>query len=500
MNLTSSQRIQYGIAGALTLLMFVLFFPVMWQKWFESDSYYSHGPLIPLVSAYLIWRMRDQLAKLEVLPCWWGLPLLVFGVALRVFAAYEGVNFLSGFSLVIVLVGLALFLLGRRVAFKLLFPLLFLLAMIPLSQLTITKISYELKTFAAEIASRVLPAIGVSVHRAGSEIEWVVANAAAVIPGRDSLIVDDVCSGLRSMIALLAFGAVFAYISPCSLRKRLELFAASIPCSVLANMMRIVVITLIAYFWGSKTATVHKYIPNPFGGEGFTIHDATGILIFIVAFIGFFTYEKLLNRPRFRLPKAAGARAWVLDSNGKLVTLAGNQLECLIRSGMIGPNDQVRQAGSAQWQNAASIPQFALSPRSRKLRVQRLGTEATFEQCIEMARSGELHKDDLLSFTDGTAMTRASHFAFLRPYWPAGSARIAGYAALYGLLPIVLFFIVQLSSGLGSLAEGKPGVLLVTIVLWFVVRTAMLGAGTLLHLGAAPERALPAPPAAQPVS
>ena len=499
MNLTSSQRIQYGIAGALTVLMFLLFFPIMWQKWFESDSYYSHGPLIPMVSAYLIWRMRDQLAKLEVKPCWWGLPLLVFGVAMRVFAAYEGVNFLSGFSLVIMLVGLALFLLGRAITRKLLFPLLFLVAMIPLSQLTITKISYELKTFAAEIASRVLPLTGVSVYRAGSEIEWVVANSTAVIPGRDSLIIDDVCSGLRSMIALLAFGAVFAYISPCSLRKRLELFAASIPCSVLANMARIVVITLIAYIWGSRSATVNQYIPNPFGKEGFTIHDATGILIFVVAFVGFFTYEKLLNRPRFRLPKPFGARKWMLDIDGRLMNLTDNQLECLIRSGTVSPDDQIRAADSPHWQNAATMPQFSLSPRTRKLRLQRLGTEITFQQCIELTRSGQLHKDDLLSFADGAALTQASHLDFLRPHWPAGPARIVSYIALYALLPAALFFVVRSSADLGSLAEGKPGVLLVTIVLWFVVRIVMLGIGALLHLGQAPERALPpAPAAAQP--
>ena len=487
MHLTSTQRIHYGIISAFTILMFVMFFPVMWQKWFESDSYYSHGPLIPIVSAYLIYRMRDQLAELEPKPEWMGLPVLLFGVFMRVFSAFMAVNFLSGFSLVAVLLGLSLLLLGRRITWKLVFPIIFLVTMIPLSQITITKVSYELKTFAAEMAARILPHIGIAVHKAGSMIEWIMPNTSIIDPQTDKLIIDDVCSGLRSMIALLAFGAVFAYISPGGTRKRLELFAASIPCSVIANMTRIVIITIIAYLWGSRVATVNEYIPNPFASagadgikHGYTIHDATGILIFVVAFIGFFTYEKLLNRPPFRLPKALGPKKWVLDAGGRLVSLAENQLECIIRSGHVTAGQQIRPKDSPHWQKAGSLPQFAASPRNRRLKVQRLGREVIFDECAEMVKRAEIHKDDMLSFADGGAMMRAGNLNFLQACWPADAFRKAWFAGLYVVLPVALLLLVRTDPGLGSLADGKPGAVLVTIVLWFGVRTVLLAAGALL--------------------
>ena len=486
MHLTSTQRVHYGVISVLTILMFVMFFPVMWRKWFESDSYYSHGPLIPIVSAYLIYRMRDQLAALEPEPEWIGLPVLLFGVFMRVFAAFMAVNFLTGFSLVIVLAGLSLLLLGRKITWKLLFPIIFLVTMIPLSQISITKISYELKTFAAEIAARILPHVGIPVHKAGSMIEWIMPNTSIVDPRTDRLIIDDVCSGLRSMIALLAFGAVFAYISPGGTRKRLELFAASIPCSVIANMTRIVIITLIAYLWGSQVATTNEYIPNPFASagpdgikHGYTIHDATGILIFVVAFIGFFTYEKLLNRPPFRLPRPHGPKKWILDAGGRLVALAENQLECIIRSGHLAAGQQIRPKDSPHWQKVESLPQFAASPRNRRLRSER-GREFSFDECVELVQSGGIRKHDMLSFADGRAMMRAGNLDFLRPWWPVDAKGIAWLAALYALLPAALFLLVRTDPGLGSLAEGKPGAVLITIVLWFAVRTITLAAAALL--------------------
>ncbi|HUW32739.1 MAG TPA: exosortase/archaeosortase family protein [Planctomycetota bacterium] len=489
MHLTSTQRIHYGIIGVLTILMFVMFFPVMWKKWFESDSYYSHGLLIPIVSAYLIYRMRDQLAELEPQQEWIGLPVLLFGVFMRVFSAFMEVNFLAGFSLVIVLGGLSLLLLGRKITWKLLFPILFLVSMIPLSQISITKISYELKTFAAEMAARILPHIGVPVDKLGSELSWIKPTSSLVNPVTDRLVIDDVCSGLRSMIALLAFGAVFAYISPTGPRRRLELFAASIPCSVIANMTRIVIITLVAYLWGSQAATVNEYIPNPFASadadgikHGFTIHDATGILIFVVAFIGFFTYEKLLNRPPFRLPRPRGPRKWIHDVAGRLVRLTENQLECIVRSGHLAPDHQLRPEGSPHWQKASTLPQFAASPRNRRLKCQRLGREFSFDECIRMVKTGEIRKHDLLSFAESGVMMRASSIDFIRSFWPADAARVAWFVVLYAALPIALFLLVRSDPGLGSLAEGKPGAVLVTVVLWFAVRTVMLASyAFLLH-------------------
>ena len=487
---TTRERLPYAMMVGLLVVMFWKAASIMWGKWFEESSYFSHGPLIPLVSLFLIWRMRETLATMSPEPSRLGLAALLVGLFVRLFAAFTAVNFITGFSVVMVLVGLVLYLCGKKITWKLLFPLLFLVWMVPLPDVTIIRISFELKTFASEIAARVLPYIGITVARAGSKISFLRPATNNV----DSLIIDDVCSGLRSMIALLAFGSVFAYITPCNLRRKLELFAASIPCSVIANMTRIVLITVVAYFWGSKVATKSPCIPNPFG-EAFTIHDATGILIFVVAFIGFFTYEKLLNRLPFRLPRAKGPKKWSYEHSGGIIALADNQLECLMKSGHIAADDSIRPKDSPHWRKAAGLDQFSASPRSNKLEIEgsdrRAAREVTFEECIKMARRGELGKDDFLGYAAGKVRMRAENLDFLRPHWPPSLARKLSYVALYAVLPVVLFFVVQQDQGLGSLAQGKPGTVLVTIAVWFGVRTLLLLGDILVRLVRPVEKPMP---------
>lgn len=488
MNSVKDQRVNYAIMACLLVVMFWKFAGVISGKWFANNSYYSHGPLIPLVSFFFIWRMRESLAKLPIESSRLGLPLLLLGVLVRIFGAYTRVNFVTGFSLVIILVGMALYLFGKEISWKVLFPLLFLAWMIPLPDVTIIRISFELKTFATEIATRLLPRLGVTVIRQGSELLFWNPNTPS---NEHRLIIEDVCSGLRSMIALLAFGSIFAYITRANMRHRLELFAASIPCSIIANMMRIIVITIIGYYWGSRFATIRKIIPNPFG-ENFTIHDVTGILIFVVAFIGFFTYEKLLNQLPFRLPKATRPKKWIYDYHSRPIALADNQLECLIKAGHVAADDAIRAKDSAHWQKAGDLAQFSGSPRNNKLKIEGSDRELTFDECVAMAKSGELGKDNFLSYASGGARMRAGNLDVLRPHWKLAPAHIVLNVLLYVALPVLLFLVVQTDEGLGSLARGKPGTLLVTIVLWFGVRSLLLLAGIILRLLRPAEKPMPA--------
>jgi len=488
MNATTRERIPYAIIAGLLVVMFWKAAGVMWGKWFEESSYYSHGPLIPLVGLFLIWRLRDGLAQIPVGSSRLGLAILLLALFVRLFGAYTRVNFVTGFSVVMVLVGLVLYLFGKKITLKLLFPLLFFAWMVPLPDVTIIRISYELKTFASEIATRVMPYIGVTVVKAGSTLYFMGPNDVS-----DKLIIDDVCSGLRSMIALLAFGSVFAYITRSGLRHRLELFAASIPCSVIANMTRIVIITLVAHFWGSSTATGKGLIPNPFG-EAFTIHDATGVLIFVVAFIGFFTYEKLLNPSAFRLPPAQGPKKWLYEHRGQAIALSDSQLDCLIRAGHVAADDKVRPNNSPNWQKAGGLVQFAASPRNNGLVIEDSGDQVTFEECATMARNGRLSKDSFLGYRNGTLKMRAGNLDFLRPYWAASPAKKLSYLALYVLLPVVLFFVVSRDPDLGSLARGKPGAALVTITVWFAIRSVLLIGAIGVRLMRPAEKPMPSIP------
>ena len=97
-----------------------------------------------------------------------------------------------------------------------------------------------------------------------------------------SLMVEDPCSGIRSLIALIALGALMAYFSNLSRPKRVIIFAASIPIAVATNVVRIASLTLIGEIYGEQYATG-------------MVHDTMGIFVFVLAFLGLSAVANLLE-------------------------------------------------------------------------------------------------------------------------------------------------------------------------------------------------------------
>jgi exosortase len=96
------------------------------------------------------------------------------------------------------------------------------------------------------------------------------------------VVVDDVCSGLRSLISLTALGSLFAYMMKGPLYKRVLLFLSTIPIAIVTNVCRVFILASVSEIWGSE------YI------EGF-VHDASGYSIFILAFILLYAVKKLIE-------------------------------------------------------------------------------------------------------------------------------------------------------------------------------------------------------------
>jgi len=282
----------------IALLMCGAFFHVALDfkaKWSLKDGYYSHGYLIPPISIYLLYRMREELSKLSPRPWNGGLAILIFGCLMRIVGAFSRINVLSGVSLIVVLLGLVLYLWGRKVTWKVLFPLLFLVAMVPAPTQFVNKVSFRMKMLAGSNSKRILNWFNYGIVQEGSKMMFERSDGEV-----DELVVGSVCSGLRSLIALIAFGALFAYVTEVTLWKRLALFAVSIPAAFIANLARILLITLIALHWNSAVAVRINYLEKlglgSLTGEWGTMHDMTGIIVYIIAFVVLFSFEKLLAK------------------------------------------------------------------------------------------------------------------------------------------------------------------------------------------------------------
>jgi len=249
------------------------------ERFLATDSYYSHGFLVPLVSAYLIWRKRKRLKELlPAQPCKSGLVLLAGGLLLHLISTVLKINFGSYFSLLIVLVGLALYLFGKTITRELLFPLAFLIFMLPLPSVIIIAVSFKMKLIAAQLASLAVNLMGIPTTRGGSTI---------YLPG-SFLLVGDPCSGLRSLISLLALGALFTQFISGGLSRKITLFLSSIPLALISNVLRIILLLLVTHIYGKKVAL------------GF-FHDFSGMLVFVFAFIGLAIVMRLLKCQIIRL-------------------------------------------------------------------------------------------------------------------------------------------------------------------------------------------------------
>ncbi len=260
------------LLGVLFILAYVPTFNWMWNRWFSRDSYYTHGILIPFVSAYLIWQKREQLQLHVRKSSSWGMALIVLGILLQFFSGLFRIYFSSGFSMLIVLWGMVLYLYGPKIFREVFFPLAFLFFMIPLPEALIVKISFNLKLFAAHIATKMLNQFGIAAHQQGSVIQMRYTQ----------VIVDDVCSGLRSLISLTALGSLFAYWLQGNYFKKAVLLLSTIPIAVITNVCRIIVLSIISEVWGHKAASG-------------LVHDATGLLVFAFGFIFLFGVSRVLE-------------------------------------------------------------------------------------------------------------------------------------------------------------------------------------------------------------
>jgi exosortase len=256
----------------LTIIAYIPTFIWMYDRWVAHDTYYSHGFLVPLICLFLVWLKRESLSKIEVKPANLGWLFFLSGIIAHALSALLRVYFTSGFSLIVVLIGLVLLFLGKKFLKQILFPIFFLLFMIPAPLIAIANISFRLKIFASQVSTKIINMLGVPAIREGSIIKTM----------HSQMVVEDPCSGIRSLIALIALGCLMAYFSNISKTKKVIVFLCSIPIAVASNVIRIVALSLASEMYGSKFAM------------GW-FHDTMGILVFVFAFFGLSLVAKLLE-------------------------------------------------------------------------------------------------------------------------------------------------------------------------------------------------------------
>ena len=219
---------------------------------------YSHGIIIPILSAVLIWRDREELRRLPFTGSWLGLGLIALGLALRFVGELTTMQTIEHYAFLLVIYGLVLALTGPVIFRRLWMPLLILVFAIPLPSFFNNALSLQLQLLSSALGVWVIRAAGISVLLEGNVIDL----------GSYQLEVAEACSGLRYLLPLMTLAFIVAYVFRGPMWKRIAIFLSSIPITVLMNSLRIGFIGLTVERWGLGMA------------EG-ALHDFEGWIVFI---------------------------------------------------------------------------------------------------------------------------------------------------------------------------------------------------------------------------
>ncbi|MBM3859310.1 MAG: exosortase/archaeosortase family protein [Verrucomicrobia bacterium] len=236
---------------------------------------YAHGYVVPIIAAGLfVWLWRRQLAGEALNSAASGLAVIVVA-AVVYWVGVRGANpRLVASSLVVLIFGLILYAGGWRWARVLWFPCAFLVFMIPLNFLE-PYVSFPLRIFVAHISTGVLQLMGLDVYQNGTGI---LSRAGRFAP----LDVADPCSGIRSLVALMALTSLYGYVTMDRGWKKWVLFGSSIPLAVLGNVARITTVALVAQGFGSDWAMK-------------IYHDYSGYIVFSLAILSMVVLGVMLN-------------------------------------------------------------------------------------------------------------------------------------------------------------------------------------------------------------
>ena len=268
-----NEKLNAVIVVLLLLVLYARSFAKLCADWL-SDPNYSHGFLVRLVFIWLVWQKKNRLLKMPVEPTPAGLLLVAIAALQLLLGTLAAEFFIAHTSLLLMCAGVVLYLLGKQALRELMFPIVWLLFMIPLPTILLRPVIFQLQLLASVVASGTLDLFSVTNLRTGNVI---------YLPNFTIGIVE-ACSGIRSLISLIALSVLFGTIYQLRAVHRLTAVLLSIPIALAFNAARIIGTGLIGNFGKPELA------------EGF-FHMFSGGAIFVSATLAMFLLLRLITEP-----------------------------------------------------------------------------------------------------------------------------------------------------------------------------------------------------------
>lgn len=229
--------------------------------WGNQDQ--AHGPIVLAVVLYLFWQKRNLLLANTASQTWpvLGGVSLAFGLLCYVVGRSQDILLLDVGSQIFVISGILLITRGASVLKAMWFPLFFIFFMIPLPGVLLDAVTMPMKMAVSYVAEHILFWVGYPIARTGVILQI----------GQYQLLVADACAGMHTLISLEALGLLYLnLVKHDSLFRNITLAILIVPISFTANVIRVIVLTLVTYYFGDAA------------GQGF-VHGFAGMVLFVVA-------------------------------------------------------------------------------------------------------------------------------------------------------------------------------------------------------------------------
>ncbi len=246
-------------AGLVLLAVYAPTVSWLFSRWTLSVWHHAHGLLIPPVVAYVCWQALKDFDGPPVAPSPLGWLLVVPALALHVLDTALHTQLLSAASLVLLLPGLSLLVLGVPRTLTIAFPLAFLAFMLPIPLAATERMHLALRHVAADASTWLVPLLGIPAYVEGTTIHLA----------RATLEVADACSGFSTLYAAMAVAFLTAY-SVRSWARRVAVIVLAAPIAIAANIVRVVLLVALVQWQGTDVLAT-------------SLHTLSGMLTFVLA-------------------------------------------------------------------------------------------------------------------------------------------------------------------------------------------------------------------------
>lgn len=255
---------------ALYIPVFVSLFEGLW-----STQEQAHGPIIMALSIWLIYRKWPKMAAASQgkSSSMLGWPVFLIGLMIYALGGSQQIPLLEVGSLIWVLVGITLLKRGLHALKVLWFPFFFMLFMLPLPGILVSELTMPMKTAVSYATEHTLFFLGYPIAREG-----VILQIAQY-----QLLVADACAGLQTLLTLESLGLFYLnVVQHTSALRNVTLALLIVPISFTANVIRVITLTLITYYFGDAA------------GQGF-LHGFAGMVLFFSALLLILGLDALLQ-------------------------------------------------------------------------------------------------------------------------------------------------------------------------------------------------------------